>query len=373
MLEWEEYFKPHILERGRNYARKGAVQHITKQGDVIEAVVAGSEYYKVMLRYDGHVVLQSYCSCPYAADGSYCKHMAAVLYKVDDNNEDSFVQGEDKHIFQCESKTVPISDLIGAADRRQLEALLLDLSVTDERIESRIRAVLAGVSEKEDLKGLKNEIDEIFFAYSDHGKYINYHAAMGFADDLITYLENETNRLFNNGDYYSAFELSIYAYVKLGNWDIDDDGEISMISNCCYRIWQKAAWNGSDPEKTLIKAWFLEHSEDGTVIDFMEDMLQEFLRYELATKEELEEEIKRLDVLIEESKGSNKCTSVFTWFYGYGIEAIEFRIILMKRLGADENEVDDFRKIHVFPIGQRILYPESKRRRRYGRRNSTVE
>ena len=43
MFEWEEYFEPHILERGRNYARRGAVQHINKQGDIIEAVVAGSE------------------------------------------------------------------------------------------------------------------------------------------------------------------------------------------------------------------------------------------------------------------------------------------------------------------------------------------
>ena len=61
MLEWEEYFEPHILQRGRNYARNGAVQHIKKQGDTIEAVVAGSEYYKVKLQYDGHVIYESYC------------------------------------------------------------------------------------------------------------------------------------------------------------------------------------------------------------------------------------------------------------------------------------------------------------------------
>jgi hypothetical protein len=28
MLEWEEYFEPHILERGRSYARRGAVMEL---------------------------------------------------------------------------------------------------------------------------------------------------------------------------------------------------------------------------------------------------------------------------------------------------------------------------------------------------------
>ena len=347
MLEWEDYFEPHILERGRNYARKGAVQHIRKQGDVIEAVVAGSEYYKVRLQYDGHFLSEHYCSCPYAADGSFCKHMAAVLYETDANNEEDFVQNEESYAFCTDNVGISIAELISKAERSQLEEILYELAVSDEKIESRIRVRLAGMSEMPDLSELKKEIDSIFYAYSDRGNFINYYNAREFESDLITYLENETNRLFDDEEFYTAFELSLYAYVKLGNWDIDDDGEIATIASCCYKIWQKAAWNCSDSERALIKEWFLEHSEDGTVIDYMEDVLQDFLRYELATKEELEEEIRLLDGLIEESKGSNKCKSVYTSFYGYSIEAIELRMILMRRLGADEQEVDDFRRKYM--------------------------
>ena len=40
MLEWEEYFEPHILERGRSYARRGAVKYISRHEDVsIDEVV----------------------------------------------------------------------------------------------------------------------------------------------------------------------------------------------------------------------------------------------------------------------------------------------------------------------------------------------
>ena len=49
MYEWENYFEPHILERGWQYARSGAVQHIIRKKDVIEAVVEGTEYYKVKI------------------------------------------------------------------------------------------------------------------------------------------------------------------------------------------------------------------------------------------------------------------------------------------------------------------------------------
>ena len=347
MFEWEEYFEPQVLERGRNYARKGAVKHITKNGDKIEAIVEGSEYYKVKLRFDGHHISESYCSCPYAGGGSYCKHMAAVLCETQTRDEESFVKEDFIIGGGYAVGVIPVSELIRTADRHKLEEILVELACTDVKTESRIRAVLAGVTGTQDISEMRKEIDSIFYVHSRGGDFIDYHAAMDFADDMTAYLENTAGRLSDDGDYYAAFEVSKYAYVKLGNWDIDDDGEISRISRCCYEIWLRAVQNCRDSEKASIKEWFIEHSEDGTVVDYMEDMLQEFLRYELASKEELQEEIRRLDNLIEKSKGSNKCKKVYSSYYGYDIEAIEFRMILMKHLGADDKEIDDFRRKHM--------------------------
>lgn len=347
MYEWEEYFEPHILERGRSYARKGAVQFIKRQGDTIEAVVEGSEYYKVKIRFEENHIYESYCSCPYAAGGNYCKHMAAVLCEADTKNADYYSQGDERVDLFYGVDAIPIVDLIRAADRRELEELLVKLACEDEKTESHIRAALTGASVPVDISEMVKEIDSIFYTYSGRGGFIDYHAAMEFEQDLTTYLKNKTVRLFDDKDYYAAFEIAKYTYVKLGNWDIDDDGEIAAISGCCYEIWQNAARNCSDSEKTRIKEWFIEHSEDGTVVDYMEDMLQDFLRYELASREELQEEIRHLDELIEESRGLTKCKSVFTCFYGYNIEAIEFKMILMKRLGAEDLEIDDFRRKYM--------------------------
>ena len=346
MFEWEEYFEPHILRRGSTYERDGAVQSVRKQGEYIEAIVEGSEYYRVRIKYDGHTLSDAYCSCPYAAGGNYCKHMAAVLYAVDDNTT-SLDDADEEISLQEEDSMLPVQQLIAAADRNLLEKTLLELAFMDDKVESRIRAMLGGAEGKADIAADKSEVDNIFAVYSGYGDFIDYHSAFGFADDLVTYLTNAANKLLEKGRYYEAFELSMYAYVKLGNCDIDDDGEITMISNCCYEIWQKAVRNCSTQEKSKIKSWFLEHADDGTVIDYMEDMLQDFLKYELADEEDLREEIRQLDHLIEESKGNTSCKSVYTSFYGYNIEAIDLRIILMKRLGADEKEIDDFRKQYI--------------------------
>ena len=53
MMNWKKYFAPHILERGIDYADEGAIQRIKKSENAIDAVVLGSDYYKVKIRLDG--------------------------------------------------------------------------------------------------------------------------------------------------------------------------------------------------------------------------------------------------------------------------------------------------------------------------------
>ena len=44
MLEGEEYSEPHILERGRSYARRGAEKYISRHEDTIEANMIVQEW-----------------------------------------------------------------------------------------------------------------------------------------------------------------------------------------------------------------------------------------------------------------------------------------------------------------------------------------
>ena len=82
-MEWTYLFDRTILGRGRRYYSGGYVRNLKKQGDQYRATVIGTRTYRVTITLKGAHVSSMRCTCPYAEDGSKCKHMAAVLYKIE--------------------------------------------------------------------------------------------------------------------------------------------------------------------------------------------------------------------------------------------------------------------------------------------------
>ena len=83
---WKNLFRKTILDRGYGYYLEGAVEDISREDDVISATVSGTELYEVEIFLDHDEVYDMDCDCPYAEDGNYCKHMAAVLYELEDTD-----------------------------------------------------------------------------------------------------------------------------------------------------------------------------------------------------------------------------------------------------------------------------------------------
>ena len=70
-------------ERGQEYYKQGAVQHIEDTDQTITARVKGSYYipYAVHVSYNGQGVKEVECTCPYF-EGSWCKHIVATLLVI---------------------------------------------------------------------------------------------------------------------------------------------------------------------------------------------------------------------------------------------------------------------------------------------------
>jgi len=68
---------PVIFERGRAYADGGAVDLAAVRDGHVTATVHGGVPYTVELA-DQEGVLAWSCTCPYAEDGSFCKHLVAA-------------------------------------------------------------------------------------------------------------------------------------------------------------------------------------------------------------------------------------------------------------------------------------------------------
>lgn len=81
-MEWEKYFDENILKRGEGYYQKGKVVDFQADGRKRTATVIGNEEYSVSVEFDRDgSIIDMQCNCPYAENGEYCKHMAAVLYR----------------------------------------------------------------------------------------------------------------------------------------------------------------------------------------------------------------------------------------------------------------------------------------------------
>ena len=81
----DKHFPLEILRRGYDYYKKGKVKQIIKLKDGFIAKVNGSEEYKVTIVLNKNNICNMECSCPYAEENN-CKHMAAVLYCLKNND-----------------------------------------------------------------------------------------------------------------------------------------------------------------------------------------------------------------------------------------------------------------------------------------------
>ena len=89
MQNWKRFFQKHILERGYDYFETGSVLSLEKTENGYRAEVEGTEFYEVEIEMERGEVTDMFCSCPYAEDGNYCKHEAAVLFLIEGDFDNS--------------------------------------------------------------------------------------------------------------------------------------------------------------------------------------------------------------------------------------------------------------------------------------------
>jgi hypothetical protein len=182
------------LDRGFDYWINGAVDLVANSGNEWHAVVEGTQDYVVSVTRDTNCdVTEMTCTCPYAADGNNCKHMAAVLYALDSEEicDDEF---NDEHEGCGDQKKdgsyerVNIEDVIKSLTVEQLQNELLHMVAKDPLIVSRL---IAEYSVNESTGNNKSNHEDETEDWSDyieamrdriHSIIYNYTDRSGFSD-----------------------------------------------------------------------------------------------------------------------------------------------------------------------------------------------
>ena len=371
-MNWQKLFASHILERGYDYYCDGAVENIEIGRDDIRADVVGTEDYEVEISLNDGKVTDMYCSCPYAAGGNNCKHMAAVLYEwtadimdedepedTDNEDMDNDADAESMDLFEpavtvCDykKKSAAVEKLVTSAERDIVQAFLVSVLAEDKKLLLRFRNMVNKCATKEDVEDYLEQIDEIADRYLGRDHFINYYQAYDFMLELEEIIDKDVRRMIDNGSHISAFHVMNHIFVLLGNVDMDDSGgETSMLAEQIYQLWLELLTKVNAQDKRKMFIWFTTHM-DGSVIDYLEEYIEQIIMEEFKEPEYEQDKLSFMEEMIEKAE---KKDSGWSRDYAVGKWTVTYLKTLEEK-NAPEDQLEEICKKYWNNSGVRRYY-----------------
>ncbi|MBI5931307.1 MAG: SWIM zinc finger family protein [Chloroflexi bacterium] len=124
-----------ILSRGRDYLQKRQILDLSFDEEewAWDAQVEGTDLYDVRIEHLSNGSLRCSCTCPYDM-GEYCKHIAAVLYAVEEAFPDQLSTKPRKKPARRQTRHDKLRQRLEKTSREQLISILLELTQSDREL-----------------------------------------------------------------------------------------------------------------------------------------------------------------------------------------------------------------------------------------------
>ena len=316
--DWREMFAPRILHRGYEYYKDGMVRSVQDLGGLVRARVLGGELYSVEIAFEGGEVLAWRCGCPYAEDGTPCKHLAAVLYALDAN----------KPAHEAE----PIEDVVGSLDLPAARALLVRLAKSDGSAEEITRSAAAlSIGE---LESVEKRIDEMLRRAAGRDGYIEYDAAWRVVNELERFVSDAAGRLLESGRVWESFQLCCHALMAAFGCDMDDtSGCLGILADSCFDHWRRQI--GAAPPELEREMFHWLGDNYSSAPEYCGELFLEARRVLFEGVEYTRDNLRQADEMISAHKPEPGRDFTFE-------ELLRRRISLMEELGASGEEIERF-------------------------------
>ena len=352
-MEWEHLFQRHILDRGFDYYLDDRVSDFNLSDKAIEAVVEGSEDYRVKILFGDGEIAGMTCSCPYAADGTPCKHMAAVLYEYDDAlDEQNSTEGSDENndskgaAAKNASAELTIDEMVANTDEDLVRRFLMEALKNDERLALRFRSICSPVISAADMEKYKKRVDQLICSYQDRSGFIDYRSASSFMNEIIGEMNDSLENMTGNQCYSAAFDLAAYTFIQVSAVDMDDSGgELSWFAQECEEWWERILMDSEQSGQTNVQEimynWFTRHL-DGSIIDYMEEHVESFLENHFN-----QERFQRKKLALVDEKIAEYDSDTDGWSSEYHLgNWLMTRVEMMEQMGCAWDEMKAFCEQH---------------------------
>ena len=270
---WERYFSGTSLMRGLDYF-EGNLVSMKESAKGWEGYADGYERYKLFIAPDKDGLLspaakKSFCSCPHAADGHFCKHLAAACYVI-----------EEKLSFRMENNASgeesaeSVHTLLEELDAETLRDFLRDIVDEDERWSRELLNRYGSPDAQRVCRELSSDIRQ---AVRDHsyGGFIEWREASSFEHEVYMAIGTAVEPLIERGLLEDALQVSMTALEEIRHIEIDDsDGFYSSTIGACLDVWSAILRKGGSSTAEMLfenaRAFLAEEEAEREVSDILD-------------------------------------------------------------------------------------------------------
>lgn len=252
-----------FYERGEIYHETGAVESLVVEGDSLQAVVLGSDRYRVKLRPTAEGAgFEHSCTCPIGREGAFCKHCVAAGLAA----RSAGSMPERPQPASVAELRAALADL----DHAGLVELVAEEAARDEHLLERLRLRFAAGGEP-DAASLRRAIEVAVDPPGERIAPYEWSRGIEHALDVVASLASSHPDV--------VVELCEHALGAVigARWRIDDsDGHVSWLIERIERLHLEACERGgADPEALAerLLGWRLESEVevfDGALASYAE-------------------------------------------------------------------------------------------------------
>lgn len=246
--DWKDLFTQVILDRGLDYYEKDCIKDLTRTSMGYEARVQGTDLYDVEIVMQDRDVVSMDCDCPYADKGNNCKHMAAVLYAIEELSD---LRDE---VTGNLSDQMNLFEILNKLSKEELQNVILKFA-SDKAMKNYIFLRFAKHIDHKYIEALKGQFDTIVKNYLNNKVNIQ----SDFIEDVYNFVEENMALLFNRKAYIEAFDLSQDIFLKLENIQINyAKNQKQTIYDLCRKYWCMILDKCKDKEREIIFVWLMD-------------------------------------------------------------------------------------------------------------------
>ena len=224
-INFESEFLDYILSRGYEYYLNDTVSNVKIDEDnTISATVIGNNSYEVNLEIEDNIFLDGDCTCPYYKSNGYCKHMAAVLYYL---NEHKVLKSNNNYDLQ---------NIVNKIPEKDLRRFLYNSLRYDNNLLNKFRIEFNNYFPKLSKKNYQNKIQNAILNCYNRQGYIAYDNTSSYTHAMHDFIR-EAEKLVDDKDYETAFTICTILLDSIPDTSIDDsDGSTGEVAESVIEI-----------------------------------------------------------------------------------------------------------------------------------------